>query len=63
MRSKARGGQLRPWSSADLDGKTRRLEADVLLPFFGLSQNLGPIAQWGLALERNHIAVDPCDLR
>ena len=44
---------------ADLDGGTRRLEADVLLPFFGLSQNLGPIAAWGLNLERNHVAVDP----
>jgi thioredoxin reductase (NADPH) len=44
---------------ADLDGKTRRLQADVLLPFFGLSMNLGPIAAWGLNLERNHIVVDP----
>ncbi len=52
-------GNLSAVVAADLDGKTRRLEADVLLPFFGLSQNLGPIAQWGLALERNHIAVEP----
>ena len=44
---------------ADLDGRTRALEADVLLAFFGLSMNLGPIAEWGLNLERNHIAVDP----
>ncbi|MEX2407593.1 MAG: ferredoxin--NADP(+) reductase, partial [Rhodovibrionaceae bacterium] len=29
------------------------------LPFFGLSMNLGPIAEWGLNLERNHIVVDP----
>jgi thioredoxin reductase (NADPH) len=53
------GGQISAVVAADLDGKTRRLEADVLLPFFGLSQNLGPIADWGLALERNHIAVEP----
>jgi thioredoxin reductase (NADPH) len=52
-------GNLSAVVAADLDGKTRRLEADVLLPFFGLSQNLGPIAHWGLALERNHIAVEP----
>jgi thioredoxin reductase (NADPH) len=32
--------------------------ADVLLPFFGLSMDLGPIAEWGLALENKHIAVD-----
>jgi thioredoxin reductase (NADPH) len=31
----------------------------VLLPFFGLSMNLGPIAEWGLGLERSHIATAP----
>lgn len=53
------GGRLERVVVADLDGKTRALEADVLLPFFGLSMNLGPIAEWGLNLERNHIAVEP----
>ncbi len=43
----------------DLDQTTRRLPADVLLPFFGLSQQLGPIAEWGLELQRHHVAVDP----
>jgi len=42
----------------DLDGGERKLPADVLLPFFGLSQNLGPIAAWGLNLDRNLITVD-----
>ena len=37
---------------------TRRIEADVLLPFFGLSMSLGPIADWGLALQHNQIAID-----
>jgi len=41
------------------EGETRRLEADVLLPFFGLAADLGPIAGWGLDLERNHVAVYP----
>ena len=31
---------------------------DVLLPFFGLSMNLGPILTWGLALDQNHITVE-----
>jgi thioredoxin reductase (NADPH) len=53
------GGELRAVIVSDLDGKHRRLEADVLLPFFGLSQNLGPIADWGLNLHRNHISVEP----
>jgi thioredoxin reductase (NADPH) len=52
-------GRLAAVIVADLDGRTRRLPADALLPFFGLSQNLGPIAQWGLALDHHHIAVDP----
>jgi thioredoxin reductase (NADPH) len=42
-----------------LDGSKLELEADVLLPFFGLSMDLGPIQEWGLGLERNHISVDP----
>lgn len=44
---------------ADLDGATRRLEADRLLPFFGLATDLGPIAQWGLDLQRHQVIVDP----
>ncbi|MDE1930123.1 MAG: NAD(P)/FAD-dependent oxidoreductase [Alphaproteobacteria bacterium] len=52
-------GQLRAVIVADLDGKERTLPADVLLPFFGLATDLGPIAQWGLALERHHLTVEP----
>ena len=52
------GGQLSAVTVATLDGEVRRLEADVLLPFFGLSMNLGPIADWSLALDKHHIAID-----
>ncbi|HLI10947.1 MAG TPA: NAD(P)/FAD-dependent oxidoreductase [Alphaproteobacteria bacterium] len=52
-------GRLEAVILRDLDGNTRRLEADVLLPFYGLAMSLGPIARWGLNLARNHIAVDP----
>ncbi len=54
-----RDGQIAAVLVETLDGKRRRLEADVLLPFYGLAMNLGPIAQWGLQLDRNHIHVDP----
>jgi thioredoxin reductase (NADPH) len=54
-------GMLQSVIVKTLEGEERRLEADCLLPFFGLSMNLGPIAQWGLNLERNHIVVDPAD--
>ncbi len=52
-------GQISTVIVKDLAGAERRIEADVLLPFFGLAMSLGPIAGWGLNLERNHIAVDP----
>jgi thioredoxin reductase (NADPH) len=53
------GGVLQSVEVADLDGKTRHLPADVLLPFFGLSMDLGPIAHWGLDLARHHISITP----
>jgi thioredoxin reductase (NADPH) len=52
-------GQLATVEVADLDGATKHLPADVLLPFFGLSTDLGPLASWGMALERNHVHVAP----
>jgi len=52
-------GQITAVNVATLDGVEKKIPADVLLPFFGLSMSLGPIAEWGLALERNQIAVDP----
>ena len=54
-------GRLEAVTVSTLKGETRRLEADVLLPFFGLSTELGPIADWGLALERHQIEVNPTD--
>ncbi len=40
------------------DGVTRLVPLDMLLVFFGLSPKLGPIAQWGLSLERKQVVVD-----
>jgi len=56
---KGEAGQLSAVVVKDFDGQTRDLEADVLLPFYGLSQNLGPIADWGLDLEKKHLTVHP----
>src|SRR6185312_15121660 len=50
-------GQLSAVNVTTLDGAEKKIPADVLLPFFGLSMSLGPIAGWGLALERNQITV------
>jgi thioredoxin reductase (NADPH) len=52
-------GRLAAVVVRDLEGNTRRLEADVLLPFFGLAMELGPIADWGIDLARKHIVIDP----
>lgn len=52
-------GQLTEVIVQSLEGETKALPADILLPFFGLSMNLGPIAEWGLGLENHHIAIDP----
>lgn len=54
-----RGGVLESVAVRDLEGGERRLPADRLLALFGLSMNLGPIADWGLALDRNHLVIDP----
>jgi thioredoxin reductase (NADPH) len=52
-------GHLHAVEVATLQGETRLLEADVLLPFFGLATDLGPIARWGLELHQHHLPVDP----
>ncbi|GAB0116609.1 ferredoxin--NADP reductase [Acidisoma sp. 7E03] len=53
------GSMLSGVTVATLQGEQKTLPADVLLPFFGLSMDLGPIAEWGLALERHHLPVTP----
>ena len=40
------------------DAVTRVVPLDVLLVFFGLSPKLGPIADWGLDIERKQLKVD-----
>lgn len=55
-------GQIANVIVKTLEGEERTLEADVLLPFFGLAMELGPIADWGLNLHMNHIEVDAATL-
>ena len=37
------------------------IEVDHFIPLFGLSPKLGPIAEWGLEIEKNAIKVDTFD--
>jgi len=53
-----RDGQLTGVKITSNDGITRVVPCDQVLAFFGLSPKLGPIADWGLALERKQIVVD-----
>ena len=40
------------------NGGEERIDVDVMLPFFGLTMKLGPVADWGLSLHENLIPVD-----
>ncbi len=51
------GGRLTGVEFQDLRGERHTVEADQLLIFWGLSPKLGPIAEWGLNLEKNQIPV------
>jgi thioredoxin reductase (NADPH) len=53
------GGILSAVEVATLEGAVKQLPADMLLPFFGLSMDLGPIAAWGLQSQAHHVTVDP----
>ena len=50
-------GKLTELKVTASDGVTRRMPLDDLLVFFGLSPKLGPIAEWGLDIERKQLKV------
>ena len=54
----AKDGKLTEIKVTGLDGVTRRVPLDCLLVFYGLSPKLGPIADWGLEIDRRQIVVD-----
>ena len=41
------------------DGKSETIKTDVILSFFGLVMKLGPIAEWGLSMNKKTIEVNP----
>ena len=51
-------GKLTSVTVKGADGATFDQKADVMMPFFGLTMKLGPVADWGLNLEENLIPVD-----
>jgi thioredoxin reductase (NADPH) len=51
-------GQLSACSVKGNDGAVTRIDVDAMLPFFGLTMKLGPVADWGLKMEDELIPVD-----
>ena len=41
------------------DGKIEKIPTDIILGFFGLIMKLGPIAEWGLNMNKKTIEVNP----
>lgn len=52
------GGRLEAALCRGNDNDTFEVACDAMLPFFGLTMKLGPIADWGLHLHENLIPVD-----
>ena len=54
----AEDGHLTAAQITDIDGNTAALPVDSMLVLLGLSPRLGPLSQWGLAMERKQLPVD-----
>jgi thioredoxin reductase (NADPH) len=55
---KSNDGHLTEIAVTNIDGEVQQIALDSLLLFYGLSPKLGPIADWGLDIDRKQIAVD-----
>ena len=55
---KTDGDQVKAITVIGADTVTRVVEFEHLLAFYGLSPKLGPIANWGLGIDKNQIQVD-----
>lgn len=51
-------GRLNAATVTCVDGQVQTVPANQLLVYLGLSPKLGPLADWGLAMDRKQIAVD-----
>lgn len=51
-------GQVNHAIVKDRDGQEQEIKASRVLPFFGLTMKLGPVANWGLNLDENLVNVD-----
>jgi thioredoxin reductase (NADPH) len=54
-------GHLQEVEVIDRNNETSIITADNLIPLFGLTPKLGPIAEWGLDVDKSAIMVDTMD--
>jgi len=54
----AKDSSLTEITFTNIDGESKQIALDDLLVFYGLSPKLGPIAEWGLNIDRKQICVD-----
>jgi thioredoxin reductase (NADPH) len=52
------GGNLFQRHRQDRDNAITKISCDTILPFFGLTMKLGPVANWGIAVENNLVAIE-----
>jgi len=52
------GGKLSAAHVKGSDNAMTKVSCDTMLPFFGLTMKLGPVANWGIELENNLIPVE-----
>ena len=51
-------GKLTAAQVTGIDGQPQAVPADQILVYLGLSPKLGPLADWGLTMDRKQVAVD-----
>lgn len=61
-RLEGENGQLREVILKDFLGNEKAFKTDVLLSFYGLAMDIGPIENWGLDLSKKHLTVDPASM-
>ncbi|MGV3508115.1 MAG: NAD(P)/FAD-dependent oxidoreductase [Sphingobacteriaceae bacterium] len=54
-------GHLKEITIQGKDNEISRVETDHLIPLFGLTPKLGPIAEWGLNIDKSAIEVNTVD--
>ncbi len=61
-RLEGENGQLREVILKDLSGNEKAFNIDVILSFYGLAMDIGPIENWGLDLSKKHLTVNPATM-